>query len=107
MKAREDYSEILRKQESYQIGFLQGFFDAEGTVHNKRYSIRVASKKNEIIQTVKKLLEKFGIKTGKIHEDKTAFVLPLYGKENITKFSYVIGFRHQEKKDRLSKMIST
>jgi hypothetical protein len=81
-------------------------FDAEGTVHNKRYAIRVSSNKKQTIHVVKKIIESFGIKTGKIHADKTAFILPIYGKENLKRFSDVVNFRHKEKKNRLLGLIS-
>lgn len=103
---RKDYSTILSENKKFQIGFLQGFFDAEGTVHNKRYSIRVSSKEKSKIQIMKKLLENLQIKTGKIHADKTAYVLPLYGKENLNKFDSLISFRHMEKRDRLKNLLS-
>jgi len=103
---RKDYSLILTENKNFQIGFLRGFFDAEGTVHNKRYSIRVSSKNRETILVIKKMLNNFNIKTGKIHADKTAYVLPLYGKENLRKFDSVISFRHEEKEQRLSNLLS-
>ncbi len=106
LETRKDYRNILTKDKNFQIGFLQGIFDAEGTVHNKRYSIRIASKKLVIIELIRDLLEKFNIKTGKIYHDKTAIILPLYGKENLKKFNDVIGFRHKEKKAKLEKLIS-
>ncbi len=103
---RKDYSKILTENKDFQTGFLRGFFDAEGTVHNKRYSIRVASKNKQTILVIKKMLNKFNIKTGKIHADKTAYVLPLYGKDNLERFDSVVSFRHEEKKERLSKLLS-
>ena len=103
---RKDYGKILSMQKEFQIGFLQGIFDAEGTVHFNRYQIRIASKKLHLIEIIEYLLNKFQIKTGKIHKDKTVYVLPLYGKENLKKFSEIINFRHTEKKNRLSDLIS-
>ena len=105
VERRKNYYTILLESYDFQIGFLQGIFDAEGTVHNKRYSVRMASKKEAVILVVKELLERNKIKVGKIHYDKTAIVLPLYGKENLQLFKNVVGFRHQEKKDRLNIMI--
>jgi len=105
-KKRKDYRNILSEPRDFQLGFIQGFFDAEGTVHNKRYSIRVSSSKKQTIYVIKKILESFRIKTGKIHADKTAFILPIYGKENLKRFSDIINFRHRKKKNRLLGLIS-
>lgn len=106
LNRRKDYKDILSESRNFQLGFLQGFFDAEGTVHKERYAIRVSSKNEETIKVVKEILRQFGIKTGKIHDDKTVFVLPLYGKENLKKFSDIINFRHEEKKERLLNLTS-
>jgi len=105
LETRKNYKKVLERSKEYQIGFLQGVFDAEGTVHNKRYSIRVASKKKEVINVIKEILEKLKIKTGKIYKDKTIYVLPLYGKENLIRFLNIIGFRHPQKKKKLLKLI--
>jgi len=103
---RKNYKLILSEPIDFQLGFVQGIFDAEGTVHNKRYSIRVSSSKIQTIYVINKILEKFSIKTGKIYADKTAFILPIYGRENLKRFSDIVGFRHKEKKDRLQSLIS-
>lgn len=103
---RKNYRDILSEPRDFRLGFIQGFFDAEGTVHNKRYSIRVSSKSKQTIHVVKKIVESLGIRTGKIHADKTAFILPMYGKENLKTFSDIVNFRHKEKKDRLIGLIS-
>jgi len=96
---------ILAESPSYQLGYLRGIFDAEGTVHRDRFQIRVSSSKLDTISIVKKMLDASGISYGKISADKTAYVLPLYGKKNISNFNRKIGFRHPEKMDRLSRLI--
>ena len=35
LEIRKSFSKILNKSKDYKIGFLQGVFDAEGSVHNK------------------------------------------------------------------------
>ena len=106
LEFRKDYTKILSESSGFQKGFLQGIFDTEGTVHFNRYQIRVASKSFELIKTVEKLLTNFQIKTGKIHKDIAVFVLPIYGKHNLKRFADVINFRHDEKRARLSKLLS-
>ena len=106
-KIRNNFSGILQKSKDYKIGFLQGAFDAEGSVHNKRFSIRIYSKKKELILIVRRLLEEFHIKTGKIHTDKRSnvFMLPIYGKQNLKKFRKVINFNHNNKEYRLKNLL--
>lgn len=106
LKFRKDPTLVFNETRSFRKGYLRGVFDAEGSVHKDRYSIRFASKRMELIDTVKKLLLEFQIKTGKVYEDKTANVLPIYGKENLKRFHNNIGFYHQEKQERLSNLIS-
>jgi DNA-binding transcriptional regulator WhiA len=102
---RNDYQNVLRQDRYFKIGFLRGIFDAEGTVHFNRYQIRIASKNLNLIKVTETLLNEFKIKTGKIHKDKTVYVLPLYGKDNLSLFSEIINFRHEEKRTRLSKLV--
>jgi len=103
---RKEYSRLISEDRRFQIGFLQGMFDAEATVHFNRYQIRIASNKVELIKIVEKLLNSFQIKTGRIHKDVAVFVLPLYGKENLKRFAEIVNFRHEEKKLRLKKLLS-
>lgn len=102
---RKDYKKLLLCSRSFQIGFLQGIFDAEGTVHKERFQIRISSKKLEVVLVIKQLLESLGIMTGRIHKDIAVYILPFYGKENIERFHDIIGFRHNEKRARLSNLL--
>ena len=103
---REDYSKILSENKEFQRGFLQGIFDAEGTVHNKRNQIRISSKNKKVMEITRRLLNRFGINTGKLYKDLAVFVLPFYGKNNMKTFAENIGFKHPGKKKRLSVLIS-
>jgi len=103
---RKDYRKLLLSSGSFQVGFLQGIFDAEGAVHNKRYQIRIASKNKQTIDVTVELLNGLGVRTGKVHNDNGIFVLPFYGRENLQVFKETIGFRHPEKKKRLSNLLS-
>lgn len=103
---RKEYLHILQEPTAYQLGFLQGIFDAEGSVDKKRYFIRVSSQNKKTITVIKTLLKKFGLCIGKPYYVNTVTVLPLYGKENVKKFHKIIDFRHTEKKNRLNELIS-
>ena len=106
LERRRDYRKILEESKSFQIGFLKGIFDAEGTVHKERNQIRIASKRQDVIETIRELLNILQIKTGKIHKDNAVYVLPFYGKENLKHFQIMINFRHPEKKSRLKNLTS-
>ena len=107
LNARKDFSRVLRKSDDYKIGFLQGVFDAEGSVHNKRLSIRVYSKKKKLISLIGILLEELGIKAGKVHTDKrtNVLMLPIYGKQNLKLFRQKINFAHNKKEYRLKNLL--
>lgn len=107
LEMRNDLKTILNESTDFKIGFLQGFFDAEGSVHNLRLSIRVCSKNKQLILVAKELLKEFGITTGKIHVDTRTHVLtlPIYGKENLSKFQQRINFNHDHKEYRLSNLL--
>ncbi len=104
---RQNFSQLLDKPIEYQICFLQGVFDAEGSVHSYRNQIRVASKNKNLIDTITQMLSNLNIKFGNLDTNKTTNVIsiPLYGFENIEKFSEIIGFRHPEKLKRLNKIL--
>lgn len=107
LDVRKDFSGILQKSNQFKIGFLQGVFDAEGSVHNKRFSIRIYSKKKILITLTKELLNQLGITTGKIHTDKrtNVLMLPIYGKQNLEKFRQKINFNHAQKEYRLKNLL--
>ena len=107
IETRKDFSKILKKSNDYKIGFLQGIFDAEGSVHNKRLSIRIYSKKQEIISLIEQLLQQQRISTGKLYVDKRnqVIMVPIYGKHNLRKFQQKISFNHVHKEYRLRNLL--
>ncbi len=107
IEERKDFSRILKKSKYYKIGFLQGVFDAEGSVHNNRLCVRIYSKNKKLILTIQRLLEQLTITTGKIHVDKrtNVLMLPIYGKQNLKKFHKLINFNHVPKEYRLKNLL--
>ena len=103
---RTNHLSILAERKKYQLGYLQGIAYAEGTVHKDRFQIRISSKDIDTINVVREILERNGIKTGKVSEDETAYVLPMYGRKNLMRFKSAVGFRHAEKEERLAKLSS-
>lgn len=101
-KHRENSAWILNKPEAFQLGFLQGMFDAEGSIKKDRNHVTISSNREDLIKTVQTLLSKFGFRLGKTWKDKNNVItLPFYGKDNLQKFQELINFRHPEKEKRL------
>ncbi len=102
---KKNHRKILRKGRTFQKSFVQGFYDAEGSVHRKRYQISIFSKKRDSLYIVRTILKDSGIKTGKINLSKGVYNLPIYGKENIMKFKQKIDLRHKEKLKKLNALV--
>lgn len=104
---RKKPSLVLQESEEFQRGFLQGIFDAEGSVRKERRHLTVSSKRKETIRILKILLKEFGINIGKPNKDKNNVIsIPFYGKENLKRFEKQIGFRHPAKNNRLRILLS-
>ncbi len=97
----KDVPEIIKTAPlEIQKSYIEGFFDAEGHVphkNTKRYQIDFTQKDPKSLEFVKKFLENFGIKCGKISTHR----LPIYGKENLSKFHENFTFLNLEKSKRL------
>ena len=107
LETRKNPSGILKESNDFKIGFLQGIFDAEGSVHNQRLSIRFYSKKQKLITLVMKLLKEIKITTGKAYVDKrnNVIMLPIYGKNNLKLFQQKVNFNHIHKEYRLKNLL--
>jgi hypothetical protein len=105
-KFRNNPRLILDGSENFQVGFLQGIFDAEGSIRLERRYVTVSSNNTKTIKVVMTLLKEFGIKIGKPFKDKNNVIsIPFYGKENLVIFDKIIGFRHPDKKKRLDLLV--
>lgn len=92
-------------------GYIAGFFDGEGCVGGAVLSI-VNTNKNllEITSTkLKKLKIENRIRMRKKEEPhhKQAYELRVYGKQNILKFYKFIPIQHQDKIDKLEKLLNS
>ncbi len=119
---------IFAGSEGIQRGFLQGIFSSDGTVIGtieKGVSVRLTSIKKSLLISVQRLLLNFGI-FSKIYENRRQegkrFLpdgrggLKLYNcqayhelvisKENLIKFSGLVGFLQQEKQNKLQSFLS-
>ena len=103
---RKNPGKILEQPKSFRIGFLQGIFDAEGSVRLGRNHITISSNRKSVIKVICSLLEEMKINSGKNWTDKNSVTtIPIYGKENMKKFSSGIAFRHPDKKYRLELLV--
>ena len=84
------------------LNYIQGLFDSDGAVHKKLARITLWSKDEKKLKVVKQILERAGMKCGKLIRSRHVYGLPLYGKANILVFAEKIGFRHPVKKARLA-----
>ena len=107
LKFRENPRLILEQSKEFQLGFLQGVFDAEGSVRKDRNHITVSLNRKNTIEIIQKLLSEIDIKTGKHWQDKTLVItIPIYGSKNMKKFYSTINFRHPEKAQRLRLLVN-
>jgi len=98
---------IRNENRENKVSFLRGIFDAEGSVHKRRFTINLSNKKDEVIELCKDLLSELQIRTGKIEKMKRNVKrLHIYGKDNLQKFQELIGFSHPEKAKRLESLLS-
>lgn len=83
-------------------GFLQGIFDAEGSVNKDGHVITFYSKHLENVEQIKNALESFNI-SSRIYRDRDRWRLRICGLEDRKRFSRLIGFRILSKAERLKR----
>ncbi len=106
LEFRKNPETILHQPMEFQIGFLQGVFDAEGSVRKGRNHITVSLNRKDTIDVIQKLLSRIGIETGKHWQDKNLVItIPIYGSENMKKFHSLLDFRHPDKSERLKLLL--
>lgn len=107
LKFRKNPQLILQESKEFQTGFLQGVFDAEGSVRKGRNHITVSLNRRDTIEVIQWILSEIGIETGKHWQDKTMVItIPIYGAENMRKFHSLLNFRHPEKSERLNLLVN-
>jgi len=97
--------EIMKGSKKHKISFLQGFFDSEGSVHEK-YSIEMFSSNKKGLIDIKNLLNSLEIKTSKIRcRTKNRYVVYITGKENIVKFINMVGTNIPNRLNRMRNLL--
>jgi len=90
------------------IGFLQGIFDAEGSIHipngrkRKLPTATLYSKHRDNLWQVKILLNKFGIRSSLPKNKLIRCCLELRGIDTVTVFKTIIGFNLPRKRSKLA-----
>jgi intein-encoded DNA endonuclease-like protein len=99
-----DIYTLLNREDDIKIGFLRGFFDAEGCSFCKYYPDRqsfakvvmICNKNKKLLELCQNLLESLELKTRKIsNRTVKGDVYPLHlsiSKENLTRFKERVGF---------------
>ena len=106
-KHRINSSWILRKSKEFQLGFLQGVYDAEGSIKKSRNHITISSNRKDLIRILQILLRNLNFRLGKTWKDYNGVItLPFYGKDNLKRFQELINFRHPKKKERLAELLN-
>jgi intein-encoded DNA endonuclease-like protein len=92
--------------EDFLLGFAQGIFDAEGYVTRRRWEsfsyllIGLCSKHKDNLESIKHLLEKWGINS-RIYRHGHTFELRIISKRDVQLFKNLIGFRLSSKSVKL------
>ncbi len=93
---------IISSNKLYKTVFLRALFDDEGSISGRAINISMSNK--EVIIKIKKMLEEFCIKPGKIYEtdkNRTNYRINITGQHDLARFSKQIGFSHPKKKEKL------
>lgn len=95
------------EQASYEFyrGFLQGLFDADGSVQgtqNKGISVRLAPSNLELLQAVQRMLLRLGI-VSTVDQNQPELVI---ANDNLIEFRDRVGFRQPDKQQKLDNLLN-
>ena len=96
---------FLTTEESL-LGFLQGIFDAEGSVDRNGRVITFYSKHLENVKQIRNALKSFNI-SSRIYSDRDRWRLRICRSEDRKRFSRLIGFRIPHKAQRLERAMNS
>ena len=107
---RSLHKEVIFK---FPADFIRGFFDSEGTVGEKNYSISACNTKKEILEITKKCLSKLGIYSliypvfSKKYRKGCIYILFIGRRESVEKFYQKVNFSIERKRTKLKKIIDS
>ena len=103
--------EIFRSDKETKLNFLAGLFDTDGTItqYSGYYRVGYAARLKTLVEDVTRLMQKLGVKVGKIHEQVSGYGTTMYViKPNIRSFVDAgCYFYIQRKADRLYEYLNT
>ncbi len=108
----EFIASVGRMTDAEVASFIQGIFDAEGTVSLKSKQILIRMTDERLIRTLQFLMLRFGIQSSfGVHKRqkrnwKTAFSLSISDKEDTIKFLEVIGTASVAKREKITRIIA-
>ena len=104
---------VLNSDKSCKLAFLRALFDDEGCVNISSYTIQIRMSSKHIMENIKKMLEGFDIKTGRMMVETPSFTkrkiqyrFLISGRQNLEKFHSLIGFSHTDKEKKLQILFS-
>jgi intein/homing endonuclease len=94
--------------------FIRGFFDAEGSVHSTvvksrnevQRRIQCAHKSFALLEQIREMLSKFGIKTAIFNGHRTYF-LSIWSYQGLTRYREMAGFSIKRKSQKLDEVIGS
>lgn len=97
---RENLGLISKESEDFQIAYVRGFFDADGSAPIEKYGVRrieFYQKDRKPLIVIANILEKIGIRVGKITNSRNIGQLIIRGKTGLMIFKDRIGSEHPNK----------
>lgn len=104
---------IISADKNCKALFLKALFDDEASVSVSEYKIEFEMANEAIVESVKKILEEFGIRPGKTGKrrktknHKMKYRFNICGKQDLEVFNEEIGFDHPEKKKKLEILLKS
>ncbi|MBU0459226.1 MAG: hypothetical protein KJ597_03885 [Nanoarchaeota archaeon] len=91
--------------------FLQAFYDDDGFIYPKKNMIVIAQKSKKLVEDIRKIVTKIGIKPNQllIHKSKsrtTMYYFSITHKDNFKIFDEFVGFKHPKKKEKLKLLMN-
>jgi len=102
--------EIKEKNKEFKKGLLRAFFDDEGSINSKSYTLRLYQDRPDILENLKMMLKGFDIYSNLVRSynkrDKLRYYFNVTGFKNYSKFFKVIGCVSPKKKREFRLLIN-
>ena len=106
----DDVKSILDLDAQSQASFVRGFFDAEGSVPNRKpgtgFRISIYQKDVSKLHIIRVILKRFGVEVGKLYKSRDVGQLTVRKKQNIILFREMVGYEHSDKIQAFKALLS-